>query len=206
MVLIDDDPLVRRAVARTLERAGVLVDALPSAADVADIATRLLHADALITDVVMPGLTGPDLVDQLRRRQCHKPVIFISGYADHELVERVRKSPNSTLVTKPFTADAIIGRLDQIRAKAGPTWSESPQEVGAPGLDAWGGTASITHRPRKHNTRQTCPRLVNRPAAVDVRGSLRARGAGIGSRLRTPREGHMADDDLKMSSSASRRK
>jgi len=117
VVLIDDDALVRRAVARTLERAGVVVDALSSAADVADIAARLGHADALITDVVMPGLTGPDLVDQLRERQCHKPVIFISGYADHELLERVRRSPNSMLVTKPFTADAIIARLDQLRAK-----------------------------------------------------------------------------------------
>ena len=76
------------------------------------IARRLCEADALITDVVMPGLTGPDLVDELRQRQCEKPVIFISGYANHELVERVRKSPNSTLVTKPFTAEAIIGRLD----------------------------------------------------------------------------------------------
>ncbi|HXN33251.1 MAG TPA: ATP-binding protein [Polyangiaceae bacterium] len=121
VVLIDDDPLVRRAVARTLERAGVVVDALPAATDVTDIAARLKDADALITDVVMPGLTGPDLVDELRRRQCHKPVIFISGYADHELVERVRMSPNSILVTKPFTADAIIGRLDQLRAKASPT-------------------------------------------------------------------------------------
>ncbi|MGA7119604.1 MAG: ATP-binding protein [Polyangiaceae bacterium] len=118
VVLIDDDPLVRRAVARTLERAGVVVDALSSATDVADIAARLGQADALITDVVMPGLTGPDLVDELRQRQCHKPVIFISGYADHELMERVRRSPNSVLVTKPFTADAIIGRLDQLRATA----------------------------------------------------------------------------------------
>ncbi len=118
VVLIDDDPLVRRAVARTLERAGVVVDALPSATDIADIAARLNDADALITDVVMPGVTGPDLVDELRRRQCQKPVIFISGYADHELVERVRRSPNSTLVTKPFTAEAIVGRLDQLRAKS----------------------------------------------------------------------------------------
>jgi two-component system cell cycle sensor histidine kinase/response regulator CckA len=118
VVLIDDDPLVRRAVARTLERAGVFVDALASATDVSDIAARLNDADALITDVVMPGLTGPDLVDELRRRQCHKPVIFISGYADHELVERVRRSPNSTLVTKPFTAEVIVARLEQLKARA----------------------------------------------------------------------------------------
>jgi PAS domain S-box-containing protein len=117
IVLIDDDPLVRRAVARTLERAGVVVDALPAATDAADIVARLDDADALITDVVMPGLSGPDLVDELRRRQCHKPVIFISGYADHELVERVRKSPNSTLVTKPFTAEEIIVQLHKLTAK-----------------------------------------------------------------------------------------
>jgi FixJ family two-component response regulator len=96
----------------------VFVDALASATDVSDIAARLNDADALITDVVMPGLTGPDLVDELRRRQCHKPVIFISGYADHELVERVRRSPNSTLVTKPFTAEVIVARLEQLKARA----------------------------------------------------------------------------------------
>ena len=104
-------------MARTLERAGLVVDALASATDVADIADWLKDADALITDVVMPGVTGPDLVDALRRLQCDKPVVYISGYADHEMVERVRRSPHSALVTKPFTAEAITGRLDQLTAE-----------------------------------------------------------------------------------------
>jgi PAS domain S-box-containing protein len=116
VLLIDDDPLVRRAVARTLERAGLVVDTLDTAADVTNVETRLQDADALITDVVMPGVTGPDLVDELRRRHWNKPVIFVSGFADRALIERVQNASNSVLITKPFSAEAIVATLDRMSA------------------------------------------------------------------------------------------
>ena len=111
VVLVDDDPLVRAAVARALSGAGVDVDSVETPLSIADVEARLRHASALITDVVMPGMTGPDLVEELRRRGCRTRVIFVSGYAEHALLERVRNTADASFLAKPFTAEQILTRL-----------------------------------------------------------------------------------------------
>jgi two-component system cell cycle sensor histidine kinase/response regulator CckA len=114
VVLVDDDPLVRLAVARALQSAGIAVDSVATPLTVADVEERLLGASALITDVVMPGMTGPDLVDELRRRGCRTPVIFVSGYAEHALLARIQSAEGASLVAKPFTAEDLLARLDEV--------------------------------------------------------------------------------------------
>jgi two-component system cell cycle sensor histidine kinase/response regulator CckA len=114
IVLVDDDPMVRQTVARALQAAGVTVDVLAPPVDVASVEARVRLADVLVTDLVMPGLTGPDLVDALRKRGCDVPVIFVSGHAEHALVERARKEPRSTLLSKPFTPEDVLVRLDEL--------------------------------------------------------------------------------------------
>jgi two-component system cell cycle sensor histidine kinase/response regulator CckA len=126
VVLVDDDPLVRSAVTRALRRAGISVDAVSVPVDSADLERRLQGADALITDVVMPGLTGPDLVDELRRRGVRTPVIFVSGHAEHALIERVRGAPNALLLAKPFTTDDILARLDELSPQPAPAAARPP--------------------------------------------------------------------------------
>ncbi len=114
IVLVDDDLALRNAVSRTLQSAGIAVDVVSLPVDTADLERRLRDADALITDIVMPGLTGPDLVDELRRRGCLTPVLFISGHAEQALIERVRGFPSALLLAKPFTTDDILTRLDEL--------------------------------------------------------------------------------------------
>jgi PAS domain S-box-containing protein len=114
VVLVDDDPLVRVTVARALEGAGVVVDSIAPPLIVADIEARLLHACALITDVVMPDMTGPDLVDELRRRGCRTPVVFVSGHAEHALLARIRNTPDACLLQKPFRSEDILARIDEL--------------------------------------------------------------------------------------------
>jgi two-component system cell cycle sensor histidine kinase/response regulator CckA len=114
VVLVDDDPLVRLAVARALQSVGIAVDSVAPPLVVADVEERLRGASALITDVVMPGMTGPDLVDELRRRGCRTPVIFVSGYAEHALLTRIESAEGASLIAKPFTAEDILARLGKI--------------------------------------------------------------------------------------------
>ncbi len=114
VVLVDDDPLVRLAVARALQSAGIAVHSVATPLVVADVEEQLRGASALITDVVMPGMTGPDLVDELRRRGCRTPVIFVSGYAEHALLARIENAEGASLIAKPFTAEDILARLDEI--------------------------------------------------------------------------------------------
>jgi two-component system, cell cycle sensor histidine kinase and response regulator CckA len=119
IVLVDDDPLVRLAVARALQSVGLAVDSMATPLVVADVEARLHQACALITDVVMPGMTGPDLVDELRRRGCRTPVIFVSGYADHALLARIRSASGASLLPKPFTAEDILAKLDELAPQEG---------------------------------------------------------------------------------------
>ena len=132
VVLVDDDPLVRSAVARSLEAEGVLVDVIAPPLDVTAIMARLRVADALVTDIAMPGMTGPDLVEELRRRGSMAPVVFVTGHAEHALLERARNAPRSLVVSKPFTPQDVLARIDELRraaaAKAG-----GPGPAGAAG-------------------------------------------------------------------------
>jgi CheY-like chemotaxis protein len=64
-------------------------------------------------------MTGPDLVDELRRRGCTTPVLFVSGYAEHALLERIRNASGASLLPKPFTAEDILARLDELAPERG---------------------------------------------------------------------------------------
>jgi two-component system, cell cycle sensor histidine kinase and response regulator CckA len=114
LLYVDDDRLVRHAVTQMLERAGFAVDGVATASNIADVQLRLDDADALVTDVAMPGVSGLDLVEALRRNGVTKPVVFVSGSVDESLLDRIRAVPGTAFVSKPFSADDIARRLDQL--------------------------------------------------------------------------------------------
>jgi len=62
----------------------------------------------LLTDVIMPDLTGPVLAQRLRARQPDLPVLFISGFHDADLVQRFVTTKGFTLLPKPFTIDGLL--------------------------------------------------------------------------------------------------
>ena len=62
----------------------------------------------LLTDVIMPDLTGPVLAERLRTRQPDLPVLFISGFHDADLVQRFVSRKGFNLLPKPFTARALL--------------------------------------------------------------------------------------------------
>src|SRR5690349_17172110 len=69
--------------------------------------------DLLLTDVIMPDLTGPVLAERLRAQQPGLPVLFISGFHDADLVQRFVTSKGFTLLPKPFTVEALLRVVDQ---------------------------------------------------------------------------------------------
>jgi PAS domain S-box-containing protein len=119
IVLVDDDALVRQVVVRALKRAGFAVDAFEGGQDVSAIEARLDGADALVTDLVMPGTSGVDLALELRRRHCEVPILFVSGTAEHALISRVREVPRASFLEKPFSAQDVVDRVGEIRRMRG---------------------------------------------------------------------------------------
>ncbi|HLK40411.1 MAG TPA: ATP-binding protein [Polyangiaceae bacterium] len=117
VALVDDDPLVRRAIHASLSRSVCAVEDVDAPSDLAGVpavAARLARVDALITDVVMPGVSGVDLALELRRQGCNVPILFVSGYAEHRLIERAREVSRSQLIQKPIDVDDVRKRLEQL--------------------------------------------------------------------------------------------
>jgi two-component system cell cycle sensor histidine kinase/response regulator CckA len=114
LLLVDDEPTVRRVTARALAKRGWLV----LEAESAEAALALLDADpgialtALVSDVVMPGQDGPALVDAVRARYPGLPAILVSGYAEGLLADRA--SPAIAFLGKPYSPKTLLARLDEI--------------------------------------------------------------------------------------------
>ena len=104
LLVVEDEDGVRRVVERILTRHGheVLTAAHPDEA--LEIAAQGTPIDMLITDVVMPGMSGPQLAARLTELQPGLPVLFISGYTDSpgEL------PAGANLLRKPFTSAALL--------------------------------------------------------------------------------------------------
>ncbi len=110
ILLVEDEERVRRFTAAVLRRLGyvVLTEESPKAA----LDAEPSEYDALVTDVVMPGLNGAELARKLRDRRPDLPVLFISGYS-HGTAE-LPTEPGFALLPKPFTAIALGQAIRQL--------------------------------------------------------------------------------------------
>ena len=110
VLLAEDEDGVRAFVRQVLEHAG---HAVVAAAD-ADAAERAFRADPgrfdlLLTDVLMPGRTGPELAAALRALRPALPVLFMSGYPGGPTqAHDPLLPPGATLLDKPFTIDCLL--------------------------------------------------------------------------------------------------
>ncbi|HEY2427777.1 MAG TPA: response regulator, partial [Acidimicrobiales bacterium] len=121
VLLVEDEPAVRRAAARILEQAGFEVVQAGSGVEVLADA-GLTRPDVLLTDVVMPGgVSGRDLVAQLRDRWPDLPVVYMSGYTADLVAQRGVLQAGVTLVEKPFTGVALLAALDSVLGVVAPS-------------------------------------------------------------------------------------
>jgi two-component system cell cycle sensor histidine kinase/response regulator CckA len=133
VLIVEDQPEVAQLVQRLIAPAGyaitVATDALTAVTQVA-AGTR---PDLLITDVVMPSMTGPELAAALRTHQPDLPVIFMSGYTAASLGPQLQLDNNSMLVEKPFTRSTLLAA---IRNLCGPPQTDNAVPPAAPGAPA----------------------------------------------------------------------
>lgn len=111
VLVVDDDPLVRSVMCQSLQSAGfrllVAADAHEAAALVQDADVAL---DALLTDVVMPGIDGRELAELATRARPRLPVVFVSGYTE-AVLDGVALNGRRRLLTKPFGARELIAEV-----------------------------------------------------------------------------------------------
>jgi PAS domain S-box-containing protein len=106
ILLVEDEPAVRMAAARILRGAGYGVTEAGSPAEAFELAKTISRIDLLLTDMVMPGMSGRDLGKGLREKRPDLCLVYMSGYSE-ELVKRdsVLDGP---LVQKPFTRESLL--------------------------------------------------------------------------------------------------
>ena len=108
ILLAEDDESVRKMVAKLLRQQGYTVLETGNAHEALPLGE---HYDGpihmLISDVVMPGMSGPELAKRLRKRRPGLPVLFLTGYADRATMQSGVRGPLDQLLTKPFQPDQL---------------------------------------------------------------------------------------------------
>jgi len=113
ILLVEDNHVLRRLCERILKAVGY--DVLPAAngAEALAIADGLDHpADLILSDVIMPGLKGPELADLLCEKWPSVAVLFMTGYPDDVLGNR-KDGASLALLNKPFHPDVLKARVRQ---------------------------------------------------------------------------------------------
>ncbi len=113
ILLVEDEPGVAKLLRQMLERHGyhLLVADGPERAEA--IAGDLdIKIDMIVSDVVMPGGTGPDLVKSLRSRRPGLPALFISGYANAVLDDGI--PADAQFLQKPFTGIDLLIKVRHV--------------------------------------------------------------------------------------------
>jgi CheY-like chemotaxis protein len=117
VMVVEDEPAVRDMVAQLLERAGYDVIAVADGLEATRAATAQ-PIDVLVTDVVMPNMSGIDLAEQMMDRYPGLGVVLLSGYTAETLnIERVT-ARGATFVPKPITSHRLIQAVHQAAGSA----------------------------------------------------------------------------------------
>jgi PAS domain S-box-containing protein len=112
VLLVEDEDAVRRMTAHVLERAGYRILAAENGIEALRLAASPAERiDLLVTDVVMPGMSGPDLASRLRRQRVALRVLYMSGYADAAIVHHGVLRPGVRFLQKPFTPDGLLTQV-----------------------------------------------------------------------------------------------
>jgi CheY-like chemotaxis protein len=118
ILLVEDEKIVRELTHELLELAGLEVVAAGDPVDaLALCADYPGQIDVLLTDVVMPVLSGPELAERVRELRPGIEVVYMSGYSDDLLVERGGEELHSGFLQKPFTGAALMGAIRDALAR-----------------------------------------------------------------------------------------
>ncbi|HTR01576.1 MAG TPA: PAS domain S-box protein [Thermoanaerobaculia bacterium] len=115
ILLVEDEDAVRSLTRRCLETAGYTVHQAPNAEEALAVAARLEgRLDLLLTDVVMPGASGPELSRRLLERRPGTRVLYVSGYTDASMVSHVAIDAAASFLQKPFTPETLARKVREV--------------------------------------------------------------------------------------------
>lgn len=116
--LVDDDPSVRRALARLIKSAGHQVQTFASAQEFLGTRAAGEEAACLVLDVRMPGLTGIELQRQLQTLNRNVPIVFMTGHGNIPMSVQAMKAGAVDFLPKPVKDTDLLRAIEQALARA----------------------------------------------------------------------------------------
>ena len=114
-MVVDDEPDVLRLVETVLIRHGhKVITASNGERAMEKVRKNGAPPDLLLTDVVMPGLSGPMIAEQLHGQYPQLRVLFMSAYEDRQVVRRYVKDPGFDLISKPFAIEDLATKVESV--------------------------------------------------------------------------------------------
>ena len=115
VLLTEDEQDVREIARQFLESGGYRVIEAKNGAEAMRLAAEHRgEIQLLVTDMVMPGMTGQELAVRLQAEHAGLNVVFMSGYSEHAATEMIDADPSVRLLTKPFSRSAILRAVGEV--------------------------------------------------------------------------------------------
>ncbi|WP_448203269.1 response regulator [Azospirillum sp. sgz302134] len=108
ILVVEDEPLVRMATATVLEQAGFHIMEASSGPEALEVLGRAPDVDLVLTDYAMPGMTGLELIRELRATWPDLPVLMVTGYAE---IPKAAAVEGLVIIQKPYMADDLVQRI-----------------------------------------------------------------------------------------------
>jgi two-component system cell cycle sensor histidine kinase/response regulator CckA len=129
ILLVEDETTVRDLAASLLKASGyTMLEASDPSEALALLARGDEPIDLMLTDIVMPGMSGPDLASRLGGPRPEMKVLYISGYAGSHVTHDAALPPGSAFLPKPFTPEALTRKVREVL--------DQPARMLRPALDA----------------------------------------------------------------------
>jgi signal transduction histidine kinase/CheY-like chemotaxis protein len=120
VLLVEDEPALRMLAGESLKRLGYEVLQAGNGLEALKIADQ--HPgiiDIVVTDIVMPRMGGPELVENLKLKRDRIGVIFMSGYTETAVLENATVGSDAILLNKPFSTELLARKINEIQERAG---------------------------------------------------------------------------------------
>jgi two-component system, cell cycle sensor histidine kinase and response regulator CckA len=114
VLVVEDAPGLRKLTKRLLEKQGYAVIVASSAEEALRVFDQHGSIDLLLTDVVMPGASGPELTQRLVERWPALKVVFMSGYTEAAILHDGILNPGVAFLHKPFTSETLGRKLREV--------------------------------------------------------------------------------------------
>jgi two-component system cell cycle sensor histidine kinase/response regulator CckA len=115
VLIVEDDPNVRAVVERILSRAGYQIVVASSGVEaMEEVRDHPRGIDLLITDVIMPGMSGKDLAAELAEMMPTLRTLYMSGYTGEIIAKRGILDPEAELIQKPFSGAQLLERVQNL--------------------------------------------------------------------------------------------